>query len=231
MEYSVVIPAAGQGKRMKAKCNKQFLEIEGKPIIAHTLEVFQSDEWCTEIVVVGNALEIEKLNGIVEKYRITKVTSVLPGGQERQHSVYNGLNAVTGNSIVLIHDGARPFLSQKYIHKLVIEANKTGGAILAVPMKDTVKEVIAYKVSHTVDRNSLWSVQTPQAFLLPLILSAHESAKLNGYIGTDDASLLERMNSNVAIVEGDYFNIKITTQEDLIFAKAILVKKRGGFDV
>lgn len=231
MEYSVVIPAAGQGKRMKAKSNKQFLEIEGKPIIAHTLEVFQDDEWCTEIVVVGNALEIEKLKGIVEKYRITKVSTVLPGGLERQHSVYNGLNAVRGNSIVLIHDGARPFLSQTNIHQLVIESNKIGGAILAVPMKDTVKEVLDHRVSHTVDRTNLWSVQTPQAFLLPLILSAHESAKSDGYIGTDDASLMERIDLNVAIVEGDYFNIKLTTQEDLIFAKAILEKKRGGIDV
>lgn len=231
LKYSVVIPAAGQGKRMRANQNKQFLELEGKPIIAHTLEIFQRDEWCSEIVIVGNVLEIERLNTIIKNFRITKVTSVVPGGLERQHSVYNGLKAVTMNTIVLIHDGARPFVAENHIHELVIEANKSGGAILAVPMKDTVKEGIGNKVSCTVDRTNLWSVQTPQAFVLKVIIGAHESAELNGYIGTDDASLMERIKANVAIVEGDYFNIKLTTQEDLVFAKAILEKKRGGFDV
>lgn len=227
MNYSVVIPAAGQGKRMKLSHNKQFLDLEGKPVIVHTLNTFQQDDWCSEIIVVGNPLEIDRLSEIIKKYSITKVTKVIPGGKERQNSVFNGLKAVQTNTTVLIHDGARPFVSQEKIHQLVIEAEVNGGAVLAVPMKDTVKKAEGRRVLQTVDRSCLWSVQTPQAFKLSVILQAHKRAEDSGYIGTDDASLLERYEGNVSIVEGDYYNIKLTTQEDIVFAKAIIEKKRS----
>jgi 2-C-methyl-D-erythritol 4-phosphate cytidylyltransferase len=227
MKYSVVIPAAGQGKRMKLNKNKQFLLLENLPVIIHTLEVFQNDDWCVEIVVVANANEIEEIEELINTYGVTKVIKVVPGGDERQNSVHNGLKAVKNAGIVLIHDGARPFVTKAHIHELVLAVTKNDGAILAVPIKDTVKECAGMKVLQTVDRSTLWSVQTPQAFQLETILKAHEWAEQHHFIGTDDASLLEQLQINVSIVPGDYFNIKLTTPEDIVFAQSILRVKRG----
>lgn len=228
MRYSVVIPAAGQGKRMKLNKNKQFLLLDDKPVIIHTLEIFQNDDWCEAIVVVGNDSELEQIRELTNLYRITKLKRIVPGGKERQQSVYNGLKALSGDVIVLIHDGARPFVKTDYLHELVMEASRIKAAILAVPIKDTVKESSGSEVSRTVDRTNLWSVQTPQAFHLKEILEAHEWAEKSQFLGTDDASLMERLNKTISIVKGDYFNIKLTTQEDIIFAESILRVKRGG---
>lgn len=228
MKYSVVIPAAGQGKRMKLNKNKQFLLLEDKPVIIHTLEVFQNDDWCEVIIVVGNESEKEQIRELTKLYGITKVKRIVSGGKERQHSVYNGLKALTKDMIVLIHDGARPFVKTEHLHDLVKEASDTEAAILAVPIKDTVKESSGSKVSRTVDRTNLWSVQTPQAFKLKAILEAHQWAEKSHFLGTDDASLMECLNKTISIVTGDYFNIKLTTREDIIFAESILRLKRGG---
>lgn len=228
MKYSVVIPAAGQGKRMKLNKNKQFLLLEGKPVIIHTLEVFQDDEWCEEIILIANSNEIEEMELLIKSHEIAKVKKIVSGGTERQNSVHNGLKAVENDDgIVLIHDGARPFVTKEHIHELVEEANKSDGAILAVPIKDTVKAGIQLQVSHTVERSNLWSAQTPQAFRLISILKAHNWAEKNQFIGTDDASLYEKLEKKVSIVTGDYFNIKLTTPEDIVFAQAILKVKRG----
>lgn len=228
MRYSVVIPAAGQGKRMKLNKNKQFLLLENKPVIIHTLEVFQSDMYCESIVVVANKNEIDKIRELASTYGVSKVTKIVPGGRERQDSVRNGLKECVGNGIVLIHDGARPFVDKDHIHQLVTEAENSGAAVLAVPIKDTVKMSRDNKVLHTVDRSHLWSVQTPQAFRFEAILAAHEWALKNDFVGTDDASLMENIAEPVSIVTGDYFNIKLTTQEDIVFAESILRLKRGG---
>lgn len=228
MRYSVVIPAAGQGKRMKLNKNKQFLLLEDKPVIIHTLEIFQSDDWCEAIIIVGNESEKEQIRELTKLYGISKVKRIVSGGKERQQSVYNGLKALIGDVIVLIHDGARPFVKTDHLHDLVKEASSTEAAILAVPIKDTVKESSGCKVSRTVDRANLWSVQTPQAFKLKAILEAHEWAEQSEYVGTDDASLMEGLNRTISIVTGDYFNIKLTTPEDIIFAESILRLKRGG---
>ncbi|MCT8136407.1 2-C-methyl-D-erythritol 4-phosphate cytidylyltransferase [Anaerobacillus sp. CMMVII] len=227
MKYSVVIPAAGQGKRMNLKRNKQFLLLENKPVIIHTLEIFQNDDWCEEIIVVANPNEIDEIAQLIHTYGITKVKRIANGGAERQHSVYNGLKVVSKSEIALIHDGARPFVSEDLIHKLVEETEKSEAAILAVPIKDTVKESDGYNISRTVDRANLWSAQTPQAFALKTILAAHKWAEKNGFLGTDDASLLEAIQKDVSIVHGEYFNIKLTTPEDIVFAHSILQVKRG----
>ncbi|MGO4890092.1 2-C-methyl-D-erythritol 4-phosphate cytidylyltransferase [Anaerobacillus sp. MEB173] len=226
MEYSVIIPAAGQGKRMGAGKNKQFIELLGKPVIIHTLYVFEADPWCKEIILVANEKEIELFRDLIKKYELKKVTKIVPGGSERQHSVHNGLQAITNENIVLIHDGARPFVKQPHIHQLTEQASLTGAAILAVPVKDTVKRVIESSVQETMERSSLWAVQTPQAFRMSVIKKAHEHAERQGFIGTDDASLVERFH-NVSVVEGDYLNIKLTTKEDLLFANAILNREAG----
>ncbi|GAE35302.1 2-C-methyl-D-erythritol 4-phosphate cytidylyltransferase [Halalkalibacter akibai] len=225
MEYSVVIPAAGQGKRMRAGKNKQFLELKGEPLIVHTLRLFDLDPLCRQIVLVANQDEIAIMQDIRKDYQIKKVCAVIEGGKERQDSVRNGLNFFREEQIVLVHDGARPFVTYDVINKLVRKAEEMGAAICAVPVKDTIKRVIDGVVIETQKREELWSVQTPQAFKWSLIIEAHEQANKENMIGTDDASLVEWIGKEVAIVEGDYQNIKLTTPEDLLFAEAILTEK------
>ena len=222
MRYDVVIPAAGQGKRMKAGMNKQLMELQNEPLIVRTLKVFENDEWCRGITVVINEAERTQFEQLFSRFHIKKITAIVGGGKERQHSVYNGLRAIKNSDIVLIHDGARPFVTIELIHQLVNEAKEHGAAIPAVRVKDTVKKVRGQFVEETVERSSLWAVQTPQAFHVSLVLRAHEQAQKDGYIGTDDASLVERIGGKVKIVEGDYRNIKLTTPDDLLFAEAIL---------
>ncbi|MDQ0163546.1 2-C-methyl-D-erythritol 4-phosphate cytidylyltransferase [Bacillus alveayuensis] len=228
MKYQVVIPAAGQGKRMKAGKNKQLIELDSIPIIIHTLKVFEQDPKCNGIYLVINPKEKDEFIDLLDKYNIQKVQKMVEGGKERQHSVYNGLKAIESGEIVLIHDGARPFIQQKIIHQLVERATISGACVIAVPVKDTIKRVNESEVVDTVDRSSLWAVQTPQAFRLSIVLKAHEAAEREGFIGTDDASLVERMGHKVSVIEGEYTNIKITTPEDLMFAKVILHSERGG---
>lgn len=225
--YHVVIPAAGQGKRMKAGKNKQFLLIDHIPLLVHTLRVFEEDSLCSEIVLVVNKEEIAVMKDLMKEYSITKVIHFVVGGIERQKSVNEGLKVLSGNPIVLIHDGARPFIRSQVIRELVTSVEETGAAIVGVPVKDTIKQVNGNKVDKTVERAHLWSIQTPQAFYLKEILQAHETAEKQGYIGTDDASLMEYMNRHVSIIEGGYDNFKITTPEDLLFAEAIIQKRKG----
>ncbi|BAB03826.1 2-C-methyl-D-erythritol 4-phosphate cytidylyltransferase [Halalkalibacterium halodurans] len=225
MEYSVVIPAAGQGKRMRAGHNKQFIELGGKPILAHTLAVFEQDDWCTNVVIVANEQEIEEMGELANRYQISKAKKIVAGGRERQESVFAGLKALSQDGLVLIHDGARPFVTEKEIHSLVETAAKTHAAVLAVPVKDTIKRVEGEAVLETMPREELWAVQTPQAFDLALIKQAHQKAENEQMLGTDDASLMEWLGYSVAVVQGSYFNFKLTTPEDLLFAEAILAEK------
>ncbi|WP_339148329.1 MULTISPECIES: 2-C-methyl-D-erythritol 4-phosphate cytidylyltransferase [unclassified Sutcliffiella] len=225
MNYQVIVLAAGQGKRMKAGKNKQFIELEGKPVIIHTLSAFEEDPYCDQIKLVINDKEKDIFQELFTLYPIKKIKEIIPGGEERQDSVYNGLNSIQSAEIVLVHDGARPFISQKVIHNLVKKASKEGAAIVGVPVKDTIKRVSSGGVvEETVERSSLWSIQTPQAFRYPILKEAHEKAKMENYLGTDEASLVERIHIPVHIVEGEYENFKLTTPEDLILAKAFLQK-------
>ncbi|AEV17423.1 2-C-methyl-D-erythritol 4-phosphate cytidylyltransferase [Geobacillus sp. G4] len=225
MNYEAIVLAAGRGKRMNAGMNKQFLELGGEPLIVRTLNVFERDERCTRIVLVVNPAERSRFEQLLARFRIQKVAALTDGGEERQHSVYNGLQALAGEEIVLIHDGARPFVRVHHLHELVNAAVQYGAAIPAVRVKDTIKKANGLFVEQTIDRSSLWAVQTPQAFRLSLIMEAHEAAKQAGYLGTDDASLVERIGKPVKIIEGDYRNIKLTTPEDLLFAEAILASR------
>lgn len=227
MFYEVVIPAAGQGKRMNAGKNKLFVELAGKPIIVYTLQVFESDPACKGIILSINPDEEDLFLSIITQYRLTKIKKLIPGGNERQQSVYNGIKYADEHTIVLVHDGARPFIGHGLIKELSVAASRHGGAILAVPVKDTIKKAKDKAVIETVERSSLWAVQTPQAFRVPTLIKAHEMAENEQFLGTDDASLLERMGESVIIIEGNYDNIKITTPEDLYFAEAILQKMRS----
>ncbi|MGD6994524.1 2-C-methyl-D-erythritol 4-phosphate cytidylyltransferase [Sutcliffiella horikoshii] len=225
MNYQVIVLAAGQGKRMKAGKNKQFIELEGKLVIIHTLSVFEADPWCSEIKLVINEKEKDIFKELLHQYPVQKIKEMVIGGEERQDSVYNGLTSLQSAEIVLVHDGARPFISQEVIHSLVKKAAKEGAAIVGVPVKDTIKRVSkAGVVEQTVERSSLWSIQTPQAFRYPILKEAHDKAKAENYLGTDEASLVERIHVPVHIVQGEYENFKLTTPEDLILAKAFLQK-------
>lgn len=214
-----VIVAAGRGTRMGTAESKQYLLLQGKPVIVHTLEVFQRHELISEIVLVTGEADIDRCREWVQAYKLDKVKAVVPGGAERQHSVYKGLKALE-TGWVMVHDGVRPFVHGAEINACYEKAREIGASVLAVPVKDTIKQVDgAGKVLSTPDRRSLWAIQTPQTFRLSELLTAYEAAERDGFLGTDDSSLAERSGIPVAVVEGSYSNIKLTTPEDLEFAE------------
>jgi 2-C-methyl-D-erythritol 4-phosphate cytidylyltransferase len=227
-----LIPAAGMGKRMGAAINKQYLQLDGVPIVSRTISVFEASPLISSIYLVIPADEIPYCREfVVEAGRFRKVTAIIPGGKERQNSVMNGLRAmretIADDDIVMIHDGVRPFISDELIAETIKTARSNSGALVAVPCKDTIKTVREGVIIDTPPRESLWQAQTPQAFRFGTIFDAHLSAEQDGFIGTDDASLVERMGGSVRIVQGDYRNIKITTPEDLILAGAFLSSVQG----
>lgn len=221
---SVIIVSAGSGSRMKSNINKQFLKIRGKEVIAHTIDKFYKNKNIGEIIIVVREGEKEFFQeNIINKYGYKNIKVAL-GGKERQNSVYNGLKEVNEKcEIVLIHDGARPFVTNEIIEKSIECAKECNGAIVGVPVKDTIKVVSKNnEVCNTPNRSTLWSIQTPQVFNYLLIIKAHEKAKYDKYYGTDDSMLMEYLGYNVKVVEGSYNNIKITTPEDLKIAEEIL---------
>ncbi|MEH7334712.1 2-C-methyl-D-erythritol 4-phosphate cytidylyltransferase [Neobacillus drentensis] len=226
MSYQVILPAAGQGKRMGAGKNKLLLTLNEIPVLIHTLRVFDEDEACDGIILAIHPQDEAEFIALLKKHKIKKVINLVPGGKERQHSIYNALKTVKCAGVILVHDAARPFIQKEHIHRLTEKAVETGAAIIGVPAKDTMKKVQDGIVAETVERSSLWAVQTPQAFRISLLKEAYENAEKDQFLGTDDASLVERLNHPVAMVEGDYDNIKLTTPEDLFFAEAILEKRK-----
>jgi 2-C-methyl-D-erythritol 4-phosphate cytidylyltransferase len=227
MTYQVILPAAGQGKRMGAGINKLLLKLNSIPVIIHTLKVFEEDERCTGVILAVHPQDELEFKALINKYSIHKNIRFVPGGSERQNSIHNALKTVDIDGIILVHDAARPFIQKEYIHRLVETATHTGAAIIGVPAKDTMKKVMDGVVIETVERSSLWAVQTPQAFRISLLKRAYEQAENDQFIGTDDASLVERISYPITMVEGDYDNIKLTTPEDLYFAEAILKKRKS----
>ncbi|MEH7072338.1 2-C-methyl-D-erythritol 4-phosphate cytidylyltransferase [Neobacillus drentensis] len=226
MTYQVILPAAGQGKRMGAGKNKLLLELNGVPVLIHTLRVFEQDKACSKIIVALHPQDEKEFKDLLIKFHVTKAIHFVPGGKERQDSIYNALKTVETVGVILVHDAARPFICKEHIDRLTQMAEETGAAILGVPVKDTIKKVQDGTVVETVERSSLWAVQTPQAFRISLLMEAYQRAEIDHYLGTDDASLVERLGYPVTMVEGDYDNIKLTTPEDLYFAEAILEKRK-----
>lgn len=222
---TAIIVAGGKGKRMGADMNKQYLLLDGKEVVARTLEVFQSSDEVDEIILVSPESEVEFCRqSIVSKYGLSKVVKIIPGGAERQDSVYNGLvSCNVRTEIVLIHDGARPFVTEEMIRKSVKYAREIGACSVGMPVKDTIK-VLDYNnfAVETPDRKNLYAVQTPQTFKYEIILNAHKNARTNGSLATDDTMLVEELGHRVKFIEGSYANIKITTPEDLVFAEAML---------
>ncbi|QPQ33843.1 2-C-methyl-D-erythritol 4-phosphate cytidylyltransferase [Lysinibacillus sp. JNUCC-52] len=225
MQYEVVLPAAGSGKRMGAGQNKLFLELLGKPILIHTLEVFEQDENCTGIWLAVKPEERAFIREMLASYGISKVKGLPDGGAERQHSVHSCMKEMEQVDIVLVHDAARPFITHAIIANLVQSAHDFGAAIAGVRAKDTMKKVRDGIIEETVDRESLWMIQTPQAFRFDLIVEAEDVAEKVGFLGTDEAMLVERLGHAVHIVESTYENVKMTTKEDLLFGEAILRRR------
>ncbi len=228
MKYPIIgiILAAGKGLRMGGSVPKQYQELAGRPILAHSLEAFDRAPSIDAIVIVSADKKTIK-EDILQRWPISKPVNFVLGGSERQDSVWNALNAIESCKIVVIHDGVRPLIEVPVIEESIRVAQEFGAAIAGMPSKDTIKIVDDKGFSiKTPDRNTLWAIQTPQTFKFNLLKEAHIKAKQDVYIGTDDSSLLERINYPVKLIEGGYDNIKITTPEDLIIASEIL-KFRG----
>ena len=225
MKVVAIIVAAGSGKRMGRSAKKQFLSLGSKPILAYTLDVFDSINRVDRIIlVIPRGWKRYCQKEIIEKFGYRKEIEVTNGGARRQDSVACGLALVSGDyEIVIIHDGVRPFVTRKMIIESIAKARKFGACVAAVPVNDTVKMAKSNRIiERTLPREYLWRVQTPQTFRLSLIKKAYAKALRDKFYGTDDAQLVERINRPVKVISGDYRNIKITTKEDLILAEKLL---------
>lgn len=222
---TAVIVAAGNSTRMGG-VNKQFLLIDGVPVLIRTLLVFSQSDMIDEIIVAAREEDIPKMFAMIKEYKVLKVTDIVKGGKTRQESVFNAIRRSSPLSeYFAIHDGARPLVTEKIIEDTVCEAFSTGAAATGVRVKDTVKVVNESGfITATPDRNYLWAVHTPQVFERRLYLSAIDNV-LNSEMFTDDCKLLEEYGAEVKMVEGSYENIKITTPEDTDIAQAILYRR------
>lgn len=224
MKNCAIIVAAGKGTRMKAAKNKQFLCIKNKPILYYTLKVFEENSLIDDIVLVLAESEIEFCReNIIRKYNFNKIKKIVAGGKTRQESVLNGLYAANDSEIVLIHDGARPFVDSEMISNGIKFASVYGGAACGVIPKDTIKVRRQNGLSEsTLERDKLFCVQTPQCFKYDIILECHKNALEQGVIGTDDTMIAEYFSENIYLYQGSYDNIKITTPEDLFIAEKLI---------
>ncbi len=223
---SAIIPASGLGKRLSAQGGKSFVPLAGEPMLAHTLRTFQNCSAVDEIALVVQRERVPDAEALVRDLGITKVAAIVVGGETRQDSVRNGLARVSPEcDIVAVHDGARPLVTSGIITATIEAARIHGAAIAAVPVVDTIKSSVdGLLITGTLDRDELYAVQTPQTFKRTIIEEAFESAYADGWFGTDDASMVERLGISVRLVWGSYENIKVTTPTDLVFAEAILLK-------
>ncbi|MDO4177106.1 MAG: 2-C-methyl-D-erythritol 2,4-cyclodiphosphate synthase [Bacillota bacterium] len=231
-KVAVIIAAAGQGRRLGAPVPKQYIKIGGEYVIAKTIKAFEDVDEVDYIFVVTNEDYIDLCRSIVKDKDFKKVDRIVPGGKERQDSVYNALQEINarkpGVSLVLIHDGARPFISEQVIQNVIRETDETGAAVACVAMTNSVRKIGEKgQSSQSVDRADYYSVQTPQGFRKSMLIEAYDKAYDDSYMGTDDASIVERAGYNVKIVDGDYGNIKITRKEDLPMENRV----GTGFDV
>ena len=223
MKVSAIIPAAGQGTRMGSSTPKQFLLLNGKPILHHTLRAFETSGKVDSVTLVVPENDYDDAKSKwATSFDIVK--KVVIGGKERQDSVYNGFQAIDRDTdVVIVHDGVRPFVTADMIERAVNGADRFGAAITAVPVSDTIKQSDAEGfVERTVDRNGLWRIQTPQAFQYAVLDEAFQKAVKDSYYGTDEGSLLEYAGKKIKLIEGSAMNIKITRKEDLILGEAIL---------
>jgi len=228
MRTVAIIPAAGLGLRMGGAVRKQFRPLGGLPLLVHSLRVFQSSPVIDAVILAVPEADLHYCRmEIVEPHAFSKVTRVIAGGKERQDSVRQALAVVEeGVHVVVIHDAVRPCVTETMVREVVQAAALEGAAIIALPMRDTVKQVGGdHLIERTIDRQPLWLAQTPQAFRRDWLEQAHRKAEAEGLAATDDAFLLEWMGHPVRVVEGSGENIKVTRPEDLVIAEAILASR------
>ena len=234
MKVAAIVPAAGIGTRMQNDTPKPYLVLAGKPILAHTLAVFETTPEVHEVTVVVHPADLDNCQEqVIGPFEFKKVLRLVPGGKERQDSVYNALKVLQKEGdldIILVHDGVRPFITPDHIRRVIQAARRHGGAILGWPAQDTLKRVSARgEVIHTLERRDIWQIQTPQAFQAQLLWRAFVEAYGRNFYGTDEASVVEELHEiMVMVVQGSPLNLKITTQEDLQMAEAILALGRHG---
>ena len=227
-----LIVAAGKGERMQRGKNKVLLKLDQYSVIYHTLRAFERHRSIAKIIIVTAQRDVKAMEKIVDQYKFGKVEAIVMGGKKRQDSVYNGLKCLRAagtdkSDLVLIHNGGNPLVSNKDITDSIREAGKHGAAVCAQPVKDTIKKVSARGVvQKTLDRSELWAMQTPQTIRFGLALEAFAKADRDGFYGTDDVSLVERLGRRVKVVPCSAENIKITYPSDLDFARSVLKNKR-----
>lgn len=224
-KIAVIIAAAGSGNRMGSGIPKQYLEIMGKPVLTRAVEAFAQNASTDEIYVVVHQDYVETSR---KEYCSSKIKQIVSGGAERQDSVYAALSVLPADvDFVLVHDGARPFVTNDSIDALIESTVSHGAAVMAVPVKDTIKAAEDEVFTKTLDRSRLYSIQTPQGFNRKLLTTAYQKAFAENFYGTDDAVLVEKMGEKVYLVKGDYNNIKITTKEDVAVGEAIAAALSG----
>ncbi|OEH86302.1 2-C-methyl-D-erythritol 4-phosphate cytidylyltransferase [Desulfuribacillus stibiiarsenatis] len=225
MTISAIIPAAGVGKRLGVGYNKQYVPLLDKPMVVYTIEAISLHPKVLEVIFVVGKDELEYAQELVDTYQLSKVRHVIAGGAERIYSVINGLKIVDEKcEYVLIHDGARPLITQEIIEECIGKSIEVGAAIVGVPVKDTIKIVKNQYIETTPSREHLWAAQTPQIIKKSWYLEAIDKIEDPLSI-TDDAMIMERMDRPVAVVKGSYENIKVTTPEDVGFAEMILRRR------
>lgn len=223
-----VVPAGGTGARMKSRRPKQYLSLSGAPLLVHTLRALLGSGAMDGVVLAVPADRIAATRRLLHRYRVPRVLGVVAGGAERQESVWRGLQAVpAGARWVVVHDAVRPFVTRDLVERVLAAARRHGAATCGLQVRETVKRVRGETVDATLDRDGLWLIQTPQAFSRDLLWEAHEKARRDGFTGTDDAVLVERLGGRVAMVPGLPQNLKITTPEDLKVARLRLTRWRS----
>jgi 2-C-methyl-D-erythritol 4-phosphate cytidylyltransferase len=222
-----IVVAAGSGSRMRAQVKKQYMTIGGEMLFIHTVRIFDQHPEIRSVVLVVSPGDEEFVTEALKLGEWTKPIRVVAGGETRQESVYCGLRALKdGSEYVAVHDGARPFLSQTVLSAAIRKAYEHGAVTVAVPVKDTIAVVEEGTIRSVPERSTLWAVHTPQIFRTELLRKAHQLAIQDAYTGTDDASLVRRLGHDVVIQIGGYFNIKITTPEDLLIAERVLQERQ-----
>jgi 2-C-methyl-D-erythritol 4-phosphate cytidylyltransferase len=227
MTASAIIVAAGKGIRMGDEVRKQYLFLDDRPVISHTIEAFDKCDMIDGIFLVVPEEDFEFYNNtILNLKNFQKEVNLVPGGAERQDSVYNGLLSIDNtDNIVIIHDGVRPFIRSEQLSECISYATDYDACIFAVPAYDTLKRVNSSEfIEDTIERRNIWLAQTPQAFKYKIIRNAHENARQLSITGTDDAMLVELLGIKVKVIKGSRYNVKITTKEDLLLARAMIDK-------
>ena len=227
---ALIIPAAGSGSRLNKPVPKPFVEVEGTTILEHTIDCFLPLEGLRQVIVATSSEYLEKAETILDNLDVNSVvkTGCVIGGRERQHSIQNALDQVGESDLVAVHDAVRPFVRLEVIKNCCQAAATHGASVAGVPAKDTIKKVDEKQfILETPERKYLWQAQTPQVFRRKLLVRAYEDAQKDNFIGTDDASLVERLGVPIRMVESDRMNFKITYPLDLRLARILIEEKEN----